>query len=77
MKAKLGGRPIGILNHLFKMKLKTEGSKHEYTVWNNKDAGKYETKEKLMEHIYNERTGYIRLELLPHQGLSPGSMAVL
>lgn len=34
-------------------------------------------REDILREIYENRAGYIRLELLPHEGLGPGSMAVL
>ena len=31
----------------------------------------------MLNYIYKNREDYIRLELLPHEGMGPGSMAVL
>jgi hypothetical protein len=61
---------VGILNHLFKMK-----NKKKYVPFDMDISQK--SKGELMNDIYENRQGYVRLELLPHLGLGPGSMAVL
>ena len=41
------------------------------------DPSQFENQQEMMKHVYEKRDNYIRLELLPHEGLGPGSMAVL
>lgn len=50
---------MGILNHLFKMK-----NKKKYVPFDMDISQK--SKGELMNDIYENRQGYVRLELLPH-----------
>jgi hypothetical protein len=68
-------RPIGIMNHLYKMR--SDGHKKEYVPWTVKDASSYGTEKELLDYMYENREAYLRLELRSHEGLAPGSMAVL
>lgn len=70
------GVPIGIMNHLYKMKYKKLYA--EFKPYSgDKGSMSYKKREEILKEIYDKRAGYIRLELLPHEGLGPGSMAVL
>lgn len=52
------GKPIGILNHLYRMKLQKN-----YQALNiNAELGQtFQTKEDILKHIFTNRGGYIRL----------------
>ena len=69
------GWQIGVLNHMFKIK-----SKRHYEPINFKKVvdGKEVDKspDEIKEEIYKKRAGYLRFEVIPTEGLSPGSPAV-
>jgi hypothetical protein len=61
----LDGVPLGIMNHLYKMKCKKEYKEFKFSKKEGNQNG-FLSKDQMLEDIYNNRAGYIRLELLPH-----------
>jgi hypothetical protein len=69
--------PLGIMNHLYKMKCTREYKEFKPYALDQRNNRAFLSKDQILDEIYANRAGYIRLELLPHEGLGPGSMAVL
>jgi hypothetical protein len=69
--------PLGIMNHLYKLKCGKEYKEFKPFTTDKNNKRVFQSKEQILDDIYANRAGYIRLELLPHEGLGPGSMAVM
>ena len=73
----LNDTPLGIMNHLYKLKCGKEYKEFKPFTNDKNNKKVFQSKDQMLDDIYSNRAGYIRLELLPHEGLGPGSMAVM
>lgn len=65
--------PIGILNHMYYIKMK----RRHYEPLNLKcQIKEFKSPDEIKNEIYTQRSGYLRFEVVPTEGLSPGSPAV-